>query len=290
MRNPVQTILASVLVLLLGATSVLFMKYRKTSADYVQMKTAEQEARTSYGRTIDAIAEIQDSLNAISIASGTSQLLSQDLRAEQKLTEPQGREALDRIAALRASIGRSKDMIRGLEANLSASGLRISGLRKMVANLKQTVSEKEGQITSLTSRVDSLQTQVAGLAAEVHESQETVRAGEAAIEAKRRELATVYYIAGRKKNLTVAGAIAATGGFLGFGRTLQPAANINESILTALDTDRETVIHTKAARARVLSAQPASSYELRLVDGLMELHIVDATAFRKVRQLIILEA
>ncbi len=290
MRKPIQIALVTVLVLLVGATALLFTRYRKTSADFVQMKAAEEEARTRYGQTIDAIAEIQDSLNAISLASGTAQLLSQELRAEQKLTEPQGREALDRIAVLRASILRSKGMIHQLEANLTKSGMKIAGLQKMIANLKQTVTEKEGLIGELSVRVDSLQTQVTGLVAEVQQTQETVRTRDQAIEEKRRELATVYYIVGKKKELAAAGAIVAKGGVLGIGKTLQPSGNVNQSLLTAMDTDQETVIHTPSARVKVLSAQPTSSYELRLVDGRMELHIIDPKEFRKVKQLVILAA
>jgi hypothetical protein len=290
MRKPVQIALVTILVLMVGATALLFIKYQRTSADFVTMKAAEEQARTRYGETIEAIAEIQDSLNAISLAAGTAQLLSQDLRAEQKLTEPQGREALDRIVVLRASILRSKEMIHQLEANLTKSGLRIAGLQKMITNLKQTLTEKEGLISELSARVDSLQTQVTGLVAEVQETQETMRTKELSIEGMRRELAIVYYIVGKKKELAAAGAIVATGGVLGFGKTLQPSGNVDESLLTAMDTDQERVIHTPSAKVKVLSAQPTSSYELRLVDGRMELHIIDPREFRKVRQLVILAA
>jgi uncharacterized coiled-coil protein SlyX len=291
MRKPVQIALAALIVLFAGSTAVLYSKYRQSSAEVVQSRTAEAEARTSYGRTLDQIAEIQDSLNAISFDSGATQLLSQDLRSEQKLTEPQGKEALDRIAVLRSSILRSKDMIRRLEASSKKNGLKAAGLEKMVANLKQTVAEKEGLVAELTTRVDSLQTQVTGLTASVQETQEQVRTRDNTIEEKRKELATVYYIVGKKKDLKAAGAVVATGGVLGLGKSLLPSPNINQNVLTALDTDQESVIRTPAAKVRVLSAQPASSYELRLgEDGHMEIHIINPNEFRKVRQLVVLEA
>ena len=59
---------------------------------------------------------------------------------------------------------------------------------------------------------------------------------------------------------------------------------------TPLDTDQQTVLPIPAAKARVLSAQPPTSYELKLVEGKVELHIIDPTEFRKVRQLVILTA
>ena len=290
MRKPVQIALALFVVLLAGTSAVLYGKYRQSSAEVVQSRTAEAEARNSYGRTLDAIAEIQDSLNAISLAAGTAQLLSQDLRTEQRLSEPQGREALDRIAVLRSSILRSKEMIHQLEANLTQNGIRIASLQKMITKLKQTLVEKEELIAGLSARVDTLQTQVTGLMAEVQQSQETVRTKDQSIEGLRRELATVYYIVGKKKDLAAAGAIVARGGLLGFGKTLQPSGTIDESVLTTMDTDQERVIHTPAAKVKVLTAQPTSSYELRVVEGLMELHILDPKEFRKVRQLVILTA
>lgn len=290
MRRPVQITLVAVSVLLAATTAGLFVQYQKTSADYAGLKSEGEKAQSRYAQTVDAIAEIQDSLNAISLADGTTQLLSQQLRTEQKLTEPQGREALDRIAGLRSSILRSKEMIRQLEYNLTRSGMKVAGLQKMVANLKQTVAEKEGQIAQLSVQVDSLQTQVTGLVAEVQETQETVRAREQSIEEKRRELATVFVAVGNKKDLSAKGVIVAKGGLLGLGKTLQPSGFANPEAFTPVDTDQATVVPIRSVKARVLSAQPPSSYELRLIEGGMELHIIDAQEFRKIKQVIILTA
>jgi hypothetical protein len=136
--------------------------------------------------------------------------------------------------------------------------------------------------------VDSLHTQVTTLAVEVQQAQDGIREREQKIEERRREVATVYYIAGGKKDLTASGVVVSKGGFLGLGKTLQPSGLIDESVLTPIDTDQQTVIQMPGERARVLSAQPTSSYELKQVEGKVELHINDPREFRKVRQLIIL--
>ena len=47
---------------------------------------------------------------------------------------------------------------------------------------------------------------------------------------------------------------------------------------------------TPTAKARLISGQPAGSYSLQLVDGHMELHIIDPTEFRKVKQVVILSS
>src|SRR4029434_4650332 len=125
-----------------------FVQYRKTSANYAQTKVAEETARTNYAQTIDAIAEIQDSLNAIS-AGEPSTMAS----GKEAIGGPQGQEALDRIEVLRASIARNKDRIQSLEANLKQRGQKVHGLERMVANLKRDVKEKEALVAQLSASV-----------------------------------------------------------------------------------------------------------------------------------------
>ena len=53
----------------------------------------------------------------------------------------------------------------------------------------------------------------------------------------------------------------------------------------------ETVVPIPSAKAKVVSAQPPTSYVLTPgVDGKMELHITDPVEFRRVRQVVIVTA
>ena len=87
--------------------------------------------------------------------------------------------------------------------------------------------------------------------------------------------------------------INAKGGVLGLGKAFRPANATTQTAFTPLDTDQETVIRTSATKpekAKLLSAQPAGSYEMVVVDGHVELHILDPKEFRKIRQVVILTA
>jgi hypothetical protein len=290
MRRPVQVALSAVVVLLVVATAVLFMRYQKTSADLTETRAAEVAARANYTEAFNAIAEIQDSLSAITVRNGDIRLVPQGLQAEQKLSEPGRREALESIALLNASIQRTKDKIATLEHNLKQSGLKITGLQRMVTNLKHSVSEKQEQIAQLSEQVNSLQTQVTGLETTVQQDQQTIAAKDQTIEEKRRESATIYYIVGTKKELTSSGVAVAKGGVLGMGKTLQPSGRFNENLFTSLDTDQETVVRAPSAKVKILSPQPLSSYELRVEGNQTEIHILDAKEFRKVKHLVIMMA
>lgn len=274
-------VLLTVIVLLIGAGAVIYQRYRTTSAEY-----AASQAR--YNEAIDAIAEIQDSLTAITPRDSTVGMLAQGLQAEQGLTAPQTQQALERIALINGSIQCTKEKIRELEANLGKSGVRIAGLQRMVGNLKHSVAEKEALVGQLSVRVDSLQTRVTGLESDVQVSQETIRARDQSLEEKRRELATIYYIVGTRKELTTAGVIVAKGGFLGLGKTVQLSGRYDESRFTALDTDQQRLVQAPAAKVQVLSAQPTGSYELAVGIDRTELHILDPQQFRKVKHLVIM--
>lgn len=288
MRKPVLFALIAAVVVLAVVAAVLFVRYRKVSNEFTNMRLAEETARVGYSEAFNAITEIQDSLNAISVGDTTVQMLSAGAQSELKVTEAVRRQALDRVNVLNASLKRNKERLRKLEASLKKSGVKVAGLEKMIVTLKQTMIEKEALVAQLTGQVDSLQTSVTGLTTEVQQSQETIRARDQSLEEKRRELATIYYVIGSKKELRTQGFITAKGGVLGMGKTVEATGRYTESSFTSLDTDQESIIPTSVAKVEVVTAQPLASYELKVVGGLMEIHILDAKEFRKVKHLIVM--
>jgi hypothetical protein len=290
MSRNIQTGVAAIAVLLLVATGLLFMKYRQTSAEFASAKQAEESARGSYTEAINSIAEIQDSLNTIVLGDSSVGLVPSSYQGEHRLTESRGDEVLDKIAMLKAGLERTKSRIMDLDQRLKESGIHVAGLQHMLVNLKRSVKEKEMAIADLTGRVDSLQTQVTGLAATVQQKDSDIAAQAQTIEDKRRELGTVLYVIGSKKDLTKQGVLTAKGGVLGMGKTLEPTGKADETLFTAIDTDMETTVHIPATKVQVVSNQPASSYQLTKVGNETELHIIDPKEFRTVKHLVIVTA
>jgi hypothetical protein len=288
MRRPILFTMIAGLVLLGGAAAVYFHKYEQSAADYASMKSSEETARSQYADAFSAIAEIQDSLNAISVGKQGLPMVSQGLVTEERLTQPNKRLALERISLLSASVQRTKEKIQRLENSLKRSNVRVAGLQKLIATLKEDALAKESLLAQLTGRVDSLQTQVAGLQTTVQQDADTLQVRNQAIEDKRHELATVEVLIGTKHDLTTAGVVAAKGGVLGMGKTLALSGRFDGGRFTPVDTDHETVVRTSARRVEVLSPQPVSSYELQVVGGQVEIHILNPTKFRKVKHLVVM--
>src|SRR5262245_47600519 len=280
MRKPIVAALVAAVVLLGGATGILYSKYKKSVADYASMQAAEETARNRYANTIDAIAEIQDSLNAIAVGDANVQMKGD---SEKEISSPNQQEALDRIAQLRAGIERSKRRINQLESSLKKSGIKVAGLQKMVAGLKQSIEEKEQLVAELSTKVDGLTTQVASL-------ETTVQDNTVTIESNRKEMATIFVAVGSKKDLTEAGILEAKGGVLGMGKTLKPTGKFDQMSFVEVDTDQQTTVAIPAAKAQVVTPQSPSSYELTPVEGKLELRILDPKEFRKIKQLVIVTA
>jgi len=268
-KAPVQAMLATAVILLAVASGVLLYQYRRTSA-------AERLSRDRYVEAFNAIAEIQDSLNAITVQEGLVRMRPEGFTAEERLTAPNRREVLESIALLNESIQRTKDKIGQLESSLQSSGIKIASLQGMIVHLKQAVKAKQQQVALLSDQVETLQTKVTGLETTVADDQ--------------REMATISYVIGTKKELENSGVIVAKGGVLGLGKTVQLTGNLDQTLVSELNTDEETIVRANATKAKVLSPQPPSSYELTLVGGQMELRILDPKEFRKVKHLIIMTA
>jgi peptidoglycan hydrolase CwlO-like protein len=278
------------LVALVGVSAYLYMQNRKASDSLVALQASEEATRTKYTQAIDDIAAIQDSLNSITLTDNGAQMTPQSLTAEWQMSPTHGDEVLARVAELRAGIERARDRIQALESRLHQNGTKINGLQHMVAQLKAGLAVKEQLVAQLSTRVDSLQTNVNGLTATVQQNESQIAEQQATLEERRRELGTVYYTIGTRQDLLKSGVAVARGGLLGIGKTLDPSGKVDEASFQALDTDQQTVIPIEATKARVLTPQPTASYVLEPVEGKMELRILDAKEFRKVRHLVIVKA
>lgn len=274
MHNMWKSTLAAVVVVFIAVTVLLFSQYHKASTTLAALRTSDQETRDRYAEAIGSIATIQDSLNSIVVGdAGTA--MGSSAYNEGTLTRSETDQVMARISQLRAGVERSKARIEELDDQLKKSGVHLAGLEKMVANLRHTVKAKEQMIQQLAARVDSLGTQVTGLTETVAE--------------KTHELGTIYCMMGKRQDLTKAGAVVASGGLLGLGKTLRPSGHLDEAMCTQIDTDNESTVDIPAKKAMVLTSQPASSYVLEPDGDHIVLRIIDPKEFRKVRQLVIVE-
>ena len=277
------TVILSILSVALIVLCISLVEQTRRDASMLsEARSNETAARARYDRTVQEMGTIEDSLNAIAIDAARVMRIS-SLGSEQKLSPSGASLALARIAELR-------ERIQSLEAHLQSSDIHVASLNRMVKQLKQGLADKEQQIAQLGGQVNDLQTRVADLNTSVQQDQARIAAQADTLEQRRRELGTVYYAAGTKTDLMKGGVVVAHGGVLGLGKTLGPSNTADLASFRELDTDQETVIPLSGKKAQVLTPQPTRSYSIESVNGRLELHILDAQAFRQVRRLVIVTA
>ncbi len=268
------------LLVLAGLSAALYVQNRQGQLALQEARAREDATHRRYESAIDDIAAIQDSLNAITFGEDQNDLSSSGVSAERRLSPNRTDDALARVALLREGIERTRERIVDLETRLKESGRKNAGLERMISNLKAGLKTKEDMVAQLTTQVDQLNTQVTSL-------NQTVVTQDSTLEERRRELGTVYYAIGPRRDLLKSGTIVARGGVLGLGKTLNASGQVNEADFKPIDTDMETVIPIAASKVRVLTAQPVNSYRIEEVAGGYQLRIIDPLEFRKVRHLVV---
>ena len=283
-----QFAMLAVIIVLLGTCAMLFQSYRAATPRQRELEAREHAERLRYARALDAIAEIQDSLNGIAAVELPLPSAHRPSAFSEQRTGESSRTALSRIAEIGSLVQRSKHRIAQLEATLNRSTFEFAAVKRLLESAKRSASQKELLVRQLRARVRSLDTRVDGLESEVERRHAIIQARDQTIEEKRRELGTIYFVMGTKRALRAQGLIVAKGGVLGVGKTMQPSSIADDRLFTMLDTDRESTLTVPSPKARVLSAQPASSYSLLAEGDNMVLHIRNPRSFREVRQLVIM--
>ncbi|HEX6534829.1 MAG TPA: hypothetical protein VF041_09525 [Gemmatimonadaceae bacterium] len=187
-----------------------------------------------------------------------------------------GEGASDPKAAYRASLlGKVQEVTQLLRANRNrvaelsarnkAQGGKLAQYEQTIASLEAISERQKQEIAELTGRVDSLTLANSTLASEKSAIADTANA-------LRRDLNTVYYIVGTKKDLMARGIVVEEGSkFLFFGhKALVPSRKLDPSAFTAMDRFANTPIalHTTDRAYKIVSRQnPALIEEEKTADG-----------------------
>ncbi len=202
-----------------------------------------------------------------------------DLGAESQSRKDQIRN--DMVAIQRALQERRERLVE-LESKLAKSSSYNVTLKRTIENLKAEIATQETTITSLRNdlasanikieeldlQVDSLNTTVANV------TQEKELAQEESVNLAN-ELNTCYYAIGTKDELKENKIIET--GFL--RKTKIMSGDYEQSYFTTADKRQLTTIPLHSKKAKVLTNQPAGSYEIADIDGMKVLKIINADKF-----------
>lgn len=189
---------------------------------------------------------------------------------------------LNDMAAIQRTLEQRKKQLAELEEKLNKSNLTNSQLRKTIETLRSQIDSQTAEISSLraslqdanaridvlTGAVDSLNTAVDTITSERNAAIE--RGTELA-----NELNTCYYVAASEKELKEHKILES--GFLRKTKIMESDFDLH--FFTKADKRILTTINLYSKKAKVLTKQPADSYQIVEVNGQKVLKITNPSAF-----------
>jgi len=260
-----------------------------TNSDKTSLARQNDSIRTAFETALSTISDIQANIDSIDIGL-SGKIVSAE---ETPQTDADRRSQLIvRLRNIKYVIESDKKRIATLEKQMKNSNLKIKGLENLVANLKTSLAEKELLLAEFTDKIGVLED---SLATERKQSQETIALKEtqitekqSIIEAKDKDLNTIFYALGTRKELLAKNIIVRKGGFLGIGRisVVQKAEPEIYDSIDLMEVDRIIFPATKNGY-NILTNQSPSSYSVEKAEDTYILQISNKELFRKHKFLVI---
>lgn len=286
--NTKSTIAIVILIVAAVIFAALWIGSTNKTKALEQEKKELQEAFESASQTI---GDIQASMEEL------DKDLSGQLFTQKEIpgTTPEARrnQLVSSISNMRTQIESDKKKISDLEKKLAQSGAQLRGVQDLLDKLKASVADKE-------RIVSELQTQL-GIASETLEKERKLSAEEIAkreqmlgekqltIEEQRKDINTIYYVFGSRKELMEKKIIDRKGGLLGIGKVSTVSSKINIDAFTEMNLLSSQSIrfpHTKKGYS-ILTNQNVSSYSIDKAEDQNVITITDPSSFRKQKYVVI---
>ena len=239
------------------AEYALQLKQKKTALSDKAMgeiKTLSQSVTSAVDFCIDIFES--DDFDKLDEAEKQEQAVD-ELEKKLKKSGNYSRQAEESVKALKNQVAQQAAEIETLQAALKDANVKIEDLTNQVSNLNTTVE-------NVTSQRDAAE-------------QEAVRIAN--------ELNTCYYVIGSNKELKANNIIQKK--FLGKTKVME--GDYELSYFTKADKRSLTEIPLHSAKAKVMTKQPAGSYEIIDKDGVKTLRITNATKFWELSNFLVIQ-
>lgn len=269
-----------------------------------KLKTAQAENEQLKGDLRETLAT-QDSLLVLvnDISDGMAQIkdLEKIISTPGNLGESTSRkeQIKNDMIAIQQSLQERRQRLEELEKKLAATGGENSTLKRTISNLKTQIAEQQTEIATLTNQLASANIKIEELSTTVttlNTAVDSLNTGlteeraqkDAAIEeatAATNELNACFYAIGTSKELKAKKILQS--GFL--RKTKVMKGDFDESYFTTGDKRNLSEIPTHSKKAKILTSQPADTYEIVDVDGQKVIKITDPTRFWQLSNFLVIQ-
>ncbi|HLF14607.1 MAG TPA: hypothetical protein VI932_06945 [Bacteroidota bacterium] len=261
---------------------------KQNAALQQQNRDLAQNITSQDGYIDEVVTSVNEVYQGIEAARASEKNLLNESRGiegtKTQTKEEVRKDLIQRIAAVNQNLQENFKKVADLQRKVNTSRRQYSALQTMVDNLRKTLEEREQSIVALDMRVK-------GLEGEVAEKAELVRQREMVIDAQKKEIATVYYVVGTRKELEEKGIIQDEGGFLWglIGATTTLAPGFDPTYFTPIDRARNTTFRVDRRIRDILPKRSPEYYtQQKHEGGESVLTVADLNHFWKDKYLVIL--
>ncbi len=233
------------------------------------------------------VGEVSNNLLEINRLEGI--VSSQDFKSE---SPSKKREILNNIEAIKQELAERRQKLDELEAKLKKSNGYTAKLQKTIDSQKQLIDEQnkkisdlEGELAKANVKIEGLNTRVDSLNTAVANVSEEKSKAERRSEELNNELNTCYYIAATNKVLKSKNILEKK--FLGKTKIME--GDYDREAFTKADKRTLTEIATNSKSAKIVSKQPANSYEIVDVNGNKVVKITNPSLFWEKSNFLVIE-
>jgi len=278
------TIILAVAVIALGV--FWWMSYSEKG----RLTQQRDSLQANFERATSTINEIQSNLD--SIETGLTGQLFTDSEIPQNASDRRT-QIINSITNMRRQIQSDKNRIADLEKRLANSQHKIKGMDELLAKLKASLADKEKIVAELSGRLgmtqDSLYSERVLSKEEIAKRDKDIAEKQATIEAQEKDINTIFYAFGTRKELTTNKVISSQGGILGIGKvtTLKKSTDFDRYKTFNLKlVDGVSFPATKRGYS-ILSNQNAASYKVEKIGDNYILKVLNKELFRRSKVLVI---
>ncbi len=203
--------------------------------------------------------EIEENLSAVNSRYNTVQELRRANLEGQPNVKNQINEQVKNIESLMAS---NKRKLASLQAKLKNGGAESTRLQELVSRQEERISAQEAQIAELLTELENNKVLIKKLNDDVSQLTASNEEKDQYIQRQTNEANRAYYVVGSYSDLSEAGIVSKSGGFIGIGRHQGTNAELPMDRFTQIDRTKVTTIPINMKKAVVVSKHAENSYEL----------------------------
>lgn len=256
-----------VMVLSLAMVAMIFASCNDQSNPQLDAALKANDSLTQIINNKDAeldsvfatLAEIEENLAAVNSRYNTVQQLRRANLEGQPNVKNQINDQIKNIEDLMAA---NKKKLAGLQSKINAEGKESSRLQELVARQEERIAAQESQIAELLTELENNKILIKKLNQDVTDLTASVNEKDQQLARQTSEANKAYYVVGTYADLSAAGIVNKSGGFIGIGRHQGTNNEMTNEKFTSIDRTKVTTIPINMRKAVVVSKHSENSYEL----------------------------